>query len=87
MYEMKLFIAGEEPKSKSARENLDGVCREYLKDRCAIEVIDVLKDFRPALEYNVFITPALVLLSPLPRATMFGSLADRQKLLTMLRLE
>ncbi len=85
-YVMKLYVVDNEPKSKAATENLESICHVYLKDRCQIEVIDVVKDFRAALADKVFVTPSLLLVEPPPRAMVVGSLSDKSKVMTALRI-
>lgn len=85
-YVLRLFVAGEESNSKQAKENLQRLCETYLKGRYQNNIIDVLEDFEAALENNVLITPALILVSPPPKVTIFGNLSDTKKVLAALRL-
>jgi circadian clock protein KaiB len=85
-YRMRLFVAGNEPNSAIARESLDAICQKYLANDCQVEIIDVLKDFRPALEERVLVTPALVIAGPVPRTVVFGNLADTKKVLAALKV-
>jgi circadian clock protein KaiB len=75
-YHFRLFVAGDEPNSKLARENLTKLCRQHLKGDYELEVVDVLEDFQAALENNVLITPTLVV----------GTLSDTEKVLAALGL-
>jgi circadian clock protein KaiB len=85
-YLFRLFVAGNGPNSQQALSNLHGLCREHLRDRYTIETVDVVKDVKAAASDNILITPALVLVRPLPRAVILGNLSDRQKVLFALRL-
>jgi len=85
-YLLRLFVVGDGTNSKLAESNLRSLCREHLDGRCTIETIDVEKNFEAALKHNILITPALVLVAPLPRVTVLGNLSDRQKVLLALRL-
>jgi circadian clock protein KaiB len=85
-YRMRLFVAGNEPNSAIARESLNRICSSYLNGNCQIEIVDVLEDFRPALEENVLVTPALVITEPGPRTVIFGNLADTGKVLAALKV-
>ena len=85
-YLLRLFVVGDGPNSKLAASNLRNLCREHLNGRCTIETIDVEKNLAAALENNILITPALVLMAPLPRVTVLGNLSDRPKVLLALRL-
>lgn len=85
-YLLRLFVVGIGPNSKQAMSNLHSLCREHLKGRYTIETVDVVKDFVAAARDNILITPALVLVRPLPRVVVLGNLSDRQKVLFALRL-
>jgi len=85
-YLLRLFVVGDGPNSKLAASNLRSLCREHLDGRCTIETIDVEKNFAAALENNILITPALVLITPLPKVVILGNLSDRPKVLLALRL-
>ncbi len=85
-YLLRLFMAGNGPNSKLALTNLRQLCQEHLKGRYTIEAIDVVKNFEAAVRDNILITPALILVAPLPRVVILGNLSDRQKVLLTLRL-
>ena len=85
-YILKLYVAGNEPNSHAARENLYIICNEYLKGRCQIVEVDVLTDYAAALRDRIFVTPTLVLLAPEPRVSVIGNLADRETVILALRL-
>ncbi|MEJ2658251.1 MAG: circadian clock KaiB family protein [Desulfobacterales bacterium] len=72
----QLFVAGDESNSSEARENLKTICESYLKERYKIQIVDVFKSFDIALENRIFLTPALVRVSPSPKITVFGNLSD-----------
>ena len=82
----RLFLAGNGPNSRQALANLRRICREHLNGRCTIETVDVVKDFQAAVRNNILVTPALVLVAPLPRVVILGNLSDQPKVLLALRL-
>lgn len=76
-YRFTLFVAGTEPNSKVAEENLHSICAEYLLTGiCTVTVVDVLSDFQAALDNNVMVTPTLLVDGPRGRSTIFGNLSD-----------
>jgi circadian clock protein KaiB len=85
-YMLRLFVAGEESNSKQARENLMKICEAHLKGKYKIEIVDVLNNFEAALESNILLTPAVVVVSASPPVTIFGNLSDTEKVLTALGL-
>jgi circadian clock protein KaiB len=84
-YVLWLFVAGDEPNSRQARENLARLCERCLQGRCEIIIYDVLKDFQPALDNRVLVTPTLIRVSPQPRVTILGNLSDTAKVVAALR--
>jgi circadian clock protein KaiB len=85
-YVFRLFVAGDEPNSRLAKQNLHALCDEYLPGRHHIEVVDVLQDFDAALKAHVMVVPALVVAAP-HTAIFYGTLADKSKVLAALALE
>ncbi len=86
IYHLLLFVAGQEPNSTLARQNLEAFCQAELKDRHQLQVVDVFKDHRLALEYKVLVTPCLVMLAPPPTVMVAGTLRDKEKMRIALRL-
>jgi circadian clock protein KaiB len=85
-YVFRLFVAGNESNSSQARGNLARLCEEHIKGRYKIEVADVLKDTAAAHKNNVVVTPALILIKPLPKVTLLGNLNNTRQVLAALRL-
>ncbi|MFW5867278.1 MAG: circadian clock KaiB family protein [Armatimonadota bacterium] len=86
-YHLHLFVAGDEPNSRRARENLERICAEHIADECRIEETDVFSEFQTALEMGVYVTPALIVSRPEQTVTVFGNLSDTRKVLEALGLE
>jgi len=85
-YLLRLFVAGNGTNSKQALANLHRLCREHLNGRCTIETVDVVKNYEAAVRNNILVTPALILVAPLPRVMVLGNLSDLPKVLAALRL-
>jgi circadian clock protein KaiB len=83
----RLFVAGDEPHSKAAKENIRKFCESCISEACEIEIVDVLESYKTAIENNIFLTPALIKVSPAPALTIFGNLSCAQALLEALGLE
>jgi len=69
-----------------AKDNLRELCGSRIHEPCEIEIVDVFESFQIALENNIFLTPALVKVSPEPAVTIFGDLSDAGEVLKALRL-
>ncbi len=85
-YVLRLYMAGDGPNSRQALANLRRICEEHLKGRCTIETIDVVKNHIAAVRDNILVTPALILVAPLPRLMILGNLSDQKTVLLALRL-
>jgi circadian clock protein KaiB len=74
---MRLYIANNAPNSVRAVANLAAICKEHLKDKFKLEIIDVLESPLRALADGILVTPSLAKLSPRPVAKIVGNLSDR----------
>jgi circadian clock protein KaiB len=85
-YSFRLFVAGDEPNSRLAEKNLRALCLAHLANRHCIEVVDVLHDCEAALQAQIMVVPAVVMLAPRP-VTLFGALTDESIVLAALGLK
>lgn len=85
-YRFRLFVAGDEPNSCLAEQNLRALCLTHLPNRHSIEVIDVLQEFEVALLAQIMVAPAVVMVAP-RLVTLFGALTDQAKVLAALGLK
>jgi circadian clock protein KaiB len=85
-YLLRLFMAGSGANSQKALANLRSLCEEHLEGRYTIETVDVVHDFEAAVRESILVTPALILVAPLPRVVVLGNLSDLPKVLAALRL-
>lgn len=83
-YDLRLFVAGSEPNSVLAQTSLARICSEHLDGHCDVEIIDVLKDFQPALQENILVTPALIIRHKQVRTVIFGNLTNIDRVLAAL---
>ncbi len=83
---LRLFVAGDEPHSKTAKEILKKLCDSRIREPCKIEIFNVLESFEIALENNIFLTPALMKVFPEPSVTIFGDLSDTEEVIKALQL-
>jgi circadian clock protein KaiB len=82
----RLFVAGDEPHSRRAKDNLKQLCESRIREPVEVEIVDVLESYTVALENKIFLTPALLMVSPEPAVTIFGNLSDTKKVMHALRL-
>jgi circadian clock protein KaiB len=85
-WELRLYTAGQTPKSLAAIKNLKKVCEEHLAGRYQIEVIDLLKNPRLAKDDQIVAIPTLVRKLPDPVRKIIGDLSDTERTLVGLQL-
>lgn len=78
---LRLFVAGINPKSKKAIENLRKLCKENADVVCEIEVIDIYQQPIFAKEGKIIAAPTLIKELPLPVRRFVGDLSNKEKLL------
>lgn len=76
---LMLFVAGQEPNSRAARENLRKIFAAEPGCASEVQVVNVFEDHRAALEYGVLVTPCLLVLGVEPRVMIVGTLQETQK--------
>ena len=86
IWELRLYIAGQTPKSILALSNINKYCREHLDGKYTIEVIDLLKNPQLAEGDQIFAIPTLVRKLPEPIRKIIGDLSDEQKVLVGLNI-
>ncbi|MEJ5349417.1 MAG: circadian clock KaiB family protein [Desulfosoma sp.] len=85
-YRLRLFVAGDEPNSAKAKAMLNRLCEKYLLENCKIMIVDVLQDYKAAIEHQVMVVPTLIVEWPPPVRSILGSLTDEEKVLAALGL-
>jgi circadian clock protein KaiB len=84
---LRLYTAGQTPKSVAAFQNLKRICEEHLPGRYEIEVIDLMKNPRLAKEDQIVAIPTLVRKLPDPLRKIIGDLSDVDRTLVGLQLK
>jgi len=79
-YVLRLFVAGDAPNSRIARQNLKRLGERVGEAEIVIEIVDVLVDPRAAIEHGVYLTPALQIIEPGPSRFVYGNLSDEDAL-------
>ena len=86
VWELRLYVAGQTPKSLAAFANLKRFCEEHLAGRYRIEVIDLLEQPQLARGDQIFAVPTLVRKLPEPLRKIIGDLSNTEKVLVGLDL-
>ena len=85
-WKLRLYVAGQTPKSIRAFANLQVLCEKHLKGRYQIEVIDLREHPQLARGDQIVAIPTLVRRLPLPVRTIIGDLSNSVRLLVGLDL-
>jgi circadian clock protein KaiB len=86
VWELRLYVAGQTPKSIAAFNNLKRLCEEHLAGRYKIEVIDLLINPKLARDDQILAIPTLVRKLPDPIRRIIGDLSDTERTLVGLQL-
>lgn len=80
-YRLRLYVAGQTPRSVTALNNLKKICEEHLKGQYSIEVIDLLKKPQLAKGDQILAIPTLVRNLPTPIRKIIGDLSNTERVL------
>jgi circadian clock protein KaiB len=85
-WNLRLYVAGQTPKSVRALENLKRLCEEHLPGQYSIEIVDLVVNPRLAKEDQILAIPTLVRKLPDPIRKIIGDLSDTDRTLVGLQL-
>jgi circadian clock protein KaiB len=85
-WQLRLYVAGQTPKSITAFANLKKLCESHLAGRYEIEVIDLLKNPKLAAGDQILAIPTLVRKLPAPVKKIIGDLSNEHRVLVGLDL-
>jgi circadian clock protein KaiB len=86
-WSLRLYVAGQTPKSVAAFANLKTICEEHLKGKYTIEVVDLLQNPQLARGDQILALPTLVRKLPAPVRKIIGDLSDTERVLIGLDLK
>jgi len=84
--ELRLYIAGETPKSVAALKNLKRICEEYMPGTYELKVIDLLQHPQLARGDQIVAVPTVVKNLPVPIRKLIGDLSNTERVLVGLDL-
>lgn len=86
-WNLRLYIAGDSPRSRTALANLTKLCEAQLKDKYDIEVIDLTKRPDMAKTDQILAVPTLIRKIPEPMKRIIGDLSNADRALIALDLK
>jgi circadian clock protein KaiB len=85
-WDLRLYVAGQTPKSLAALANLKVICESYLKGKYRIEVIDLSTHPERARADQIVALPTLIRKCPPPMKRILGDLSNRERTLVGMEL-
>ena len=86
LWQLRLYVAGQTPKSLTAFSNLKHICEDHLQGRYSIEVIDLVEQPQLSRGDQILAIPTLVRQLPQPVRKIIGDLSDTERVLVGLDL-
>lgn len=86
-WQLRLYVAGQTPKSTTALANLRRLCETHLAGRYEIEVIDLLVNPKLAAGDQILAVPTLVRKLPEPMRKIIGDLSNEDRVLVGLDVQ
>ena len=86
LYRLRLYVAGQTPKSVLAFTNLKQICDDHLQGRYEIEIVDLMENPQLAQGDQILAVPTLVRRLPEPIKKIIGDLSNTERVLVGLDL-
>jgi circadian clock protein KaiB len=80
-YILKLYVAGQSPKSANAIANIKQICEENLQGRYELDVIDLYQQPQLAQGEQIIAVPTLIKKLPLPLRRIIGDMSNAERVL------
>jgi circadian clock protein KaiB len=85
-WDLRLYVAGDSPKSRTALENLKRLCATHLGENYSIEIVDLRKKPELAKIDQILAVPTLIRKIPQPMKRVIGDLSDPERAIVALDL-
>ena len=86
LYDLRLYVVGNSPKSSRAIANLKAICEAHLKDRYLLTVVDLYVHPERAKDDQIVVAPTLIRHFPHPARRLIGDLSQTERVLSALEL-
>lgn len=80
-YVLRLYVAGQTPKSLAAIRNLHVICETHLAGRYTVEIVDLRVNPQLAANDQILALPTLVRRLPSPLIKIIGDLSNTERVL------
>ena len=85
-YVLRLYVAGQSPKSVLAIANIKRICEENMHGHYELEVIDLYQQPQLAQGEQIIAVPTLIKRLPLPLRRIIGDMSNTERVLVELDL-
>ncbi len=86
-YDLRLYVAGQTPKSMAAIANLKHICDTHLAGRYSIQIIDLVETPQFAIRDHILAIPTLIRRLPEPLKRIIGDMSKAERVLVGLDIE
>ncbi|HKA72235.1 MAG TPA: circadian clock KaiB family protein [Xanthobacteraceae bacterium] len=86
-YNLRLYVAGQTPKSIAAIANLKKLCERHLPGRYSIDIVDLMQNPSLAQRDQIVAIPTLIRKLPEPIKRIIGDLSNTERVLVGLDLD
>lgn len=86
-YELRLYVAGQTPKSVAAIANLKNICEQHMNGHYNVEIVDLMKNPALAAHHQIVAIPTLIRQLPEPLKRIIGDLSNVEKVLVGLDIK
>ena len=80
-WDLRLYVAGQTPRSVAALSNLKRICEEHLAGKYRVEVVDLMANPALARHDQILAIPTLVRKLPAPARKIIGDLSQTERVL------
>ena len=80
-YSLRLYVAGQTPRSIAAIANLKRICAQHLAGEYKIEIVDLMENPALAQRHQIVAIPTLIRQLPEPIKRIIGDLSNEEKVL------
>ena len=86
-YNLRLYVAGQTPKSIAAIANLKNLCERHLAGRYSIDIVDLMQNPSLAQRDQIVAIPTLIRKLPEPVKRIIGDLSNTERVLVGLDID
>jgi circadian clock protein KaiB len=80
-YSLRLYVAGQTPRSIAAIANLKRICDQHLPGKYKIEIVDLMANPALAQRHQIVAIPTLIRQLPEPIKRVIGDLSNVEKVI------